>query len=435
MKKNGHCKSSMTLSVTIKSILMIKLFIIFFFALTLQSFGRGYGQGKIKLSLKNVELKQALKALEAQGTYRFVYKDEILPKGSNVTIHVENASLQQVLDKMLQNTLLSYKQINEQLVVITKEIGASAQLAKTVSGRVVNEQGTPLAGVTVQEKGTSNGTSTGTDGTFSINVAGEDALLEISFVGFTTQTIKINNQTNLAISLVSATRQMDEVVVVGYGTQKKSVVTGAISSVKAGDIDNQPIARVEQFLQGRASGLTIASSSGQPGSSSTVRVRGTTSINGGASDPLYVVDGIPVDIGGIDYLNPNDIESIEVLKDAASAAIYGARSAAGVILVTTKKGRAGRTVLAYNGYVGTQAPARKLKLLNATEYATLRNEAAFAGSSTGAIPFSNPAALGKGTDWQSLVFNNSAKIQDHQISISGGSDRSTFFTSFGLFDQ
>ncbi|HLZ87624.1 MAG TPA: SusC/RagA family TonB-linked outer membrane protein, partial [Puia sp.] len=184
-------------------------------------------------------------------------------------------------------------------------------------------------------------------------------------------------------------------------------------------------------LQGRTSGVTIAANSGQPGSSQQVRVRGTTSIN--ASDPLYVVDGVPLDGGGLDYLNPADIESIEVLKDAASQAIYGARAAAGVILVTTKKGKAGTMRVSYDGYTGTQAPARKLHLLNAVQYATLRNESSLAGGK--GIVFSNPASLGNGTDWQKQIFDNSASEMNHQLSFSGGTDKSTFFTSLGYFDQ
>jgi TonB-linked SusC/RagA family outer membrane protein len=433
MKKNGHDVSLRTINVTIKSILMIKLVAIFLFALTLQSFGRGYGQGHIKLTLKNVQLKQALRALEDQGNFRFVYKDEILPKGSTVSINVENASVQQVLNKMLENTSLSYKLLNEKLIVITRtnsEYNSAAVFEKTVNGKVVNEQGAPLAGVTVLEQGTTNGTSTKTDGTFSLAVSNDNASLEISFVGYASQTVALKGQSNISVSLVTATNKMDEVVVVGYGTQRRSTITGAVSSVKASDLENMPISRVEQALQGRSSGLTIAASSGQPGSGSTVRVRGTTSINN--SDPLYVVDGLPVD-GGIDNINQSDIESIEVLKDAASAAIYGARSASGVILITTKKGRAGSMQLNYSGYYGTQAPARKLKLLNAEQYATLRNESSVA--SGGAILFNDPASLGKGTDWQNIIFNNSAKIQNHELSISGGGDRSTYYSSFGYYDQ
>ncbi|MCW3088965.1 MAG: TonB-dependent receptor [Ferruginibacter sp.] len=301
---------------------------------------------------------------------------------------------------------------------------------QNVTGKVTDEKGAGIPKASIIVKGGKTGTSTDENGMFNLSVPGAAKSILISSQGYIVKEVAITG-VPLNITLTTSVSSMEEVVVVGYGTQKKSVVTGAISSVKASDIDNQPIVRIEQFLQGRASGVTIAASSGQPGASSTLRIRGTTSINN--SDPLYVVDGIPVDIGGIDYLNPNDIESIEVLKDAASAAIYGARAASGVILVTTKKGKAGKTMLSYNGYYGTQAPSKKLDLLNATEYATLQNEASLA--SGGGIKFANPSALGKGTDWQALIFNNSAKIQDHEISISGGNDKSTFYTSFGLFSQ
>ncbi|MEO7043756.1 MAG: SusC/RagA family TonB-linked outer membrane protein, partial [Ferruginibacter sp.] len=301
-----------------------------------------------------------------------------------------------------------------------------------ITGRVTSKTNEPLVGATVAVKGGSAVTLTDANGNYSIAVPKKGSTIVVSFTGMSPQERVVNTAGSVNFNLSTTNTALEEVVVIGYGTQKKSVVTGAISSVKASDLDNQPINRVDQFLQGRASGLTVAASSGQPGSALTVRVRGTTTLNGG-NDPLYVVDGVPVDVGGIDYLNPSDIESIEVLKDAASAAIYGTRSAAGVILVTTKKGRAGKTVMSYNGYYGTQAPANKLNLLDAKDYATLRNEASVAGG--GSIVFANPASLGKGTDWQSLIFNNSAKIQDHEISISGGNEKSTFYTSFGLFDQ
>lgn len=301
-----------------------------------------------------------------------------------------------------------------------------------VTGKILTSTGEPAVSATVKVKGSNVATSTNADGVYRITAPSPNSVLVFTMVGMQPMEMIAGRTGTVNITLQPAAGTLNEVVVVGYGTQTKRVVTGSISSVKAGDLDNQPIARIEQFLQGRASGITVAASSGQPGAAATIRVRGTTTLNGG-NDPLYVVDGIPVDIGGIDYLNPNDIESIDVLKDAASAAIYGTRAASGVILVTTKKGRAGRSTVSYNGYFGTQAPARKLKLLNATEYATLRNEASLAGG--GPILFSNPASLGVGTDWQSLIFNNGAKIQDHEISISGGNDRSTYYTSFGYFDQ
>ncbi len=309
-----------------------------------------------------------------------------------------------------------------------------AEIARTVSGKVTDqENGQPLPGVSIVAKGTVQGTVTDVDGKYNLNVAENVQTLVFSYIGYVTKTVELNGRQLLDVTMTADIQALQEVVVVGYGTQKKSVVTGAISSVKSSDLENQQIGRLEQALQGRASGLTIASSSGAPGSQATVRIRGTTSLNEGASNPLYVVDGVVVGTGGIDYLNPSDIESIEVLKDAASAAIYGARSSAGVILVTTKKGTAGSIRVNYSGYYGTQAPAKKLDLLDASQYATLMNEQAVNDGKK--APFANPSSFGKGTDWQKLIFDNNARIQNHELSISGGTDRSTFYTSFGYYDQ
>lgn len=304
----------------------------------------------------------------------------------------------------------------------------------TVSGTVNDENGIPLPGVTILFKNTTKGTTTDFDGKFQIE-APADGVLVISYIGYTKIEVPINGQDSFAITLKENVEALDEVVVVGYGTQKKSVVTGAISGVKASDLKDLPVTRIEQSLQGRTSGLTIVTNSGQPGSSSTIRVRGITTINN--NDPLWVVDGVIVDNDGIGYLNQSDIASIEVLKDAASAAIYGSRAAAGVILVTTKKGKSGKISVNYNGYTGVSGPARKLNLLNATEYATLMNEryANSADPNNFQLPFPNPQSYGKGTDWQDLIYNNNAQRQSHELSISGGNDTSTFYASFGYLDQ
>lgn len=228
---------------------------------------------------------------------------------------------------------------------------------------------------------------------------------------------------------VSSESKIEEVVMIGYGTQKKSNVTGAISSIKASDIENIPAGKPEQVLQGRAAGVNVISNSGQPGSSATIRVRGVTSF-GASNDPLYVVDGIVVDTIG--YLNQSDIESIEVLKDGASSAIYGVSAARGVILVTTKKGKKGRLNLSYNGFYGFGNASKKLDLLNATQYATVINE----GLTNDGQPvrFTDPTALGTGTDWQKAIFDTSIRT-DHEVSVSGGSDKSTYYASFGYYDQ
>ena len=300
-----------------------------------------------------------------------------------------------------------------------------------VSG-TITEAGTnePLIGVTIYEKDQTNGTTTDLDGNYEFEVSSKDATLVISYIGYSTQEMTINGQKTISATMETDVANLEEVVVVGYGTQKKSVVTGAISKVKSTDLEDMPITRLEDALQGRTSGVRVTSNSGQPGEGGTVRIRGTSSINN--SEPLYVVDGVPIG-GGIEFLNQGDIESIEVLKDAASASIYGARSAAGVILVTTKKGRTDRITVNYNSYYGTQAPWKKLALLNAREYGILMNESSAA--SGGAILFEDPESLGDGTNWQDAVFNNNAPIQNHELSISGGNEKSQYHSSFGYFDQ
>lgn len=306
-----------------------------------------------------------------------------------------------------------------------------AQKTYTYSGKVTDANGETIPGVNVVIKGTTNGASTDINGAYKITSTKPTETLVFSYVGSVTQEIQALPDVPLTVAMQSKTIGLQELVVIGYGTQKKSVVTGAITSVKSKDLENSPITRVEQALQGRTSGMTITTSSGQPGASATVRVRGTTSI--GNSDPLYVVDGMIVDVGGIDFLNPADIESIEVLKDAASAAIYGTRAASGVILITTKKGKAGKMQVNYNAYFGTQAPAKKLDLCNASEYAMLRNEALV---NAGKQPyFTNVESLGEGTDWQDAIFNKNAGMQNHELSISGGNDRSTYYFSMGYMDQ
>jgi TonB-linked SusC/RagA family outer membrane protein len=311
----------------------------------------------------------------------------------------------------------------------------------TVTGKVSDSKGESLPGVTVKANNSQDVTVTDANGNFSIKVP-PNATLTFSFVGFATLNAQVGSTGVVNVTLSESQNNLNEIVVVGYGTQKKSLVTGSISSVSAKDLENMPVNRIEQALQGRASGITIAAASGAPGSSSTVRIRGYSSFSSSANnDPLFVIDGVQVDNGGIGYLNQSDIESIEVLKDAASQAIYGTRAANGVILVTTKKGKAGRLTFDYNGYYGTQAPAKKLDLLNATQYAQMRNESFMnsvayqTAAVKPAIPFPNAASLGIGTDWQSYVFSDNSSIQSHQVSVSGGGEKSTFFTSFGYLDQ
>ncbi|MFW0739701.1 SusC/RagA family TonB-linked outer membrane protein [Flavobacterium sp. N502536] len=302
----------------------------------------------------------------------------------------------------------------------------------TVNGIINDESGMPVPGASILVKGTTKATASDFDGKFQIQVP-SNGVLTITFIGYAPVNEAVNGRTKMTIKLLPESQSLNEVVVVGYGTQKKSVVTGAISSVKAADLEKVPNGRVEQSLQGRVAGVSVAATSGQPGSASKVRVRGVTTFREGGNDPLWVVDGIAVDANAIGFINQSDIESIEVLKDAASAAIYGTRAATGVILVTTKKGKSGKISVNYNGFAGTSAPAKRLDLLNAEQYGRIMNDKSIADG--GAIKYPNPASLGKGTDWQDAIFNDSAFRYTHELSISGGSEKSTFYVSFGIQDQ
>lgn len=301
----------------------------------------------------------------------------------------------------------------------------------TLRGVVVEDgPGTPIPNAVVSLAG--NGSvlgSTDAQGVFVVTVA-EGTNLKFRALGYTDAVLAARS--GMRVALRAEATELDEIVVVGFGTQKKSNVTGSIAQVKAKDIENMSLFRVEQALQGRTAGVQIIQNSGQPGAGSVVRVRGTASING--SDPLYVVDGVIIG-GGIDYLNPNDIETIEVLKDAASAAIYGARGANGVIIVTTKsgKGAPGQMNVSLSGYQGVQNPWRKVSALNATEYATLQNEMAAAAGQ--AIPYADPRSFGAGTDWQNAVFNGNAPVQSLDLSMSQSSKDGSYFASIGRYRQ
>jgi TonB-linked SusC/RagA family outer membrane protein len=314
--------------------------------------------------------------------------------------------------------------------IFNQALGQSFQVSGNVKDKAT---GGALSDATVTVKGSSIRTKTNSQGEFTIKVPQKGAVLTVSYVGMTSVDYKVTGAGAISVLLEASSNTLEDVVLnVGYGTQKKSVVTGSISRVSAKDLDKVPSGRVEQSLQGRVAGVTIAANSGQPGTPSSILIRGVTTFGGG-NDPLWVVDGVVVDAGGIGYLNQSDIESIEVLKDATSAAIYGTRAATGVIMVTTKKGKAGKLSVNYNGFYGSSSPAKMLHLLNATQYASLLNERSIAGG--GNVLFNNVGSLGLGTDWQKQIFNNDARRYSHELSLSGGNDKSTFYLSFGTQDQ
>ncbi|QNH63590.1 SusC/RagA family TonB-linked outer membrane protein [Hymenobacter sediminicola] len=307
-----------------------------------------------------------------------------------------------------------------------------------VSGRITQRNGEPLPGVTVIVQGTTLGTSTNSDGVFSLTVP-DGSTLVISSIGFQRQELRINGaSSSLTVVMVEDLRALSEVVVVGYGTQERTSVTGAVSSVSAREIASQPVADAAQALQGRAAGVTVTSNGGAPGGAAgtSIRVRGITSA--GNNNPLYVVDGFPLPEGGENQLNaisPNDIETIDILKDASATAIYGVRAANGVVIITTKRGKAGVSSINLDMYRGVQQVWRKLNLLNAEEYAVINNENRLAAGQPIVVDrLRNPQALGEGTDWQDAVFRRAA-IQNYSLSATGGSEKARYAVSGSYFQQ
>ncbi len=318
------------------------------------------------------------------------------------------------------------------LIIVMSLLNAGVLFAQnhTVTGIITDkESGLGMPGVTVVEAGTFKGTTTDIDGKYSLTVSSPSATLEISFIGFTTQRIQINNRTAINLVLIPEVTQLSELVVVGYGTQKKKVVTGAISSVTSQEITSTPVLRIDQAMQGRTAGVQVTNLSGQPGEAPTIRIRGAGTT--GNANPLYIVDGIAV--GGIDYLNPGDIESIDVLKDAASAAIYGARAANGVVLITTKSGKAGKMSITYSGYTGIQNVAKKLEMLDSDQYRMIMNEGARNAGLT--EPFDLNEIPAHNTNWQEHLFVKNAPMQNHEVSITGGNEKTTYASSMSYFSQ
>ena len=324
--------------------------------------------------------------------------------------------------------------------MLTALFMAVASHAQGILGTVTDDMGEPIIGATVVEKSNpQNATITNMDGQFTIKVS-EGKTLVISFVGYTTQEVSAKN--GMTVVLKDDAQLLQDVVVIGYGVQKKSVVTASIAKVSADDLDGKTRLRAEDALKGMAAGINVTSASGQPGSKSLIRIRGNGTINTDRDGPLYIIDGMPTNQDGMESVNPSDIESIEVLKDAASGAIYGARAANGVILITTKKGKQGKAQINYNFSHGWQSAWKRRDVTGAVDYAILQNERRVEKGMP--ILYVDPYDLtddngdkvvGFGTDWQDLVFNDNAPIQQHDLSVSGASEKVNYYLSLGYFTQ
>lgn len=321
------------------------------------------------------------------------------------------------------------KKISMFLILLLLTGVASAQGLRVEGIVTGSDDNLGIPGVAVLVKGTTTGVSTDMDGRYELTVPAGSVLV-FSFIGMVTEERTVTEAGELNVVLNPDTQELSEIVVIGYGTQKKSVVTASIAKISADDLASTAPVRMDNALKGLASGVTVTSSSGQPGAAAQIRVRGIGTINN--SDPLYIVDGMPIE-GGLDYLNPSDIASIEVLKDAASGAVYGARAANGVILVTTKTGKEGKTRVNYDFSYGWQRPWTERKVLNATEYAIMMNEGAI---NSGQAPrYNDPYSYGIGTNWQKETFNYDAPVMNHQISVSGASEKVNYMFSLGYYTQ
>ncbi len=405
----------------------------------------------VSIAVDDSNVEETLVKIENLTGFNFTYRKGDLPKDKKLTIKSSYISLANLLRRVSRETNLKFKRVNE-IIHITKHIGIGELVTEPhwevneeidVSGKVTESNGAPLPGVNILVKGTQIGAITDVKGVYNLSVPDNLAVLVFSSIGFVTQEIEVGNQTNIDVTLQEDVSSLSEIVVIGYGTKQKREITGAISSIASDAIEKQSVTGFDQALSGRIAGVQVLQSSGAPGGSVSVRVRGVGSP--GVSDPLYVIDGIPVfnsnagrefigrgqPTNVLNTINPNDILSIEVLKDAASAAIYGSRAANGVVIITTKRGEAGKPKFSIDYSFGTQSKEKDFDLLDGPTYDAYVHELLALNSNTEDDgPFTNPA----NTNWPEEIFR-SAPMHNLNISTSGGNQNSTYLLSLGYFSQ
>lgn len=398
----------------------------------------------VTIKRSNTKLENVLNDIEKQTDYLFIY-NKFVNVDRKVSVNLKKASLEEVLANLFTGTDVKYSVDGSYILLsaggTTTTIPLSSQQGKTISGVITDNNGEPVIGANVIEKGSrSVGTVTDIDGKFMLALDKSSATLVVSYIGYLTKEVPVGNESVLRIILSEDTQNLEEVVVIGYGSVKKSDLTGAIGSIQVDKVQGLSVKSVDQMLQGRTSGLYMVQNSGMPGASSTVRIRGGNSISGG-NEPLYIIDGMPVypsadasqtALSPLNSIPTSDIESIEVLKDASSTAIYGSRGANGVIIVTTKKGKSGKTSVAFDAYWGVQNIYKKYDLLDSRSFEKLANEALVNSGGTAIYDGSQTPAM---TDWQDLTSNKNALTQNYLLTISGGNDKTSFLTSFNYFNQ
>jgi len=408
----------------IYKMLFIMKFTLFFMILGIMNVFavNSYSQsGKVTLNFKNTKVESVLNEIEKSSEYYFAYNQKLINVNRKVNIIANNKPIKEVLHDLFKNTNTDYVVINHQIVLspkqITEEELTDIQQQKkggTITGSVIDAKtGESLPGVSVLIKGTTKGAISDNQGKFSLTTTDSNATLIFSFMGFESQDVALSGKTSISVSLVSSVQNLDEVVVVGYGTQRKSDITGAVSSVRSKDLTKIATYSPLQALQGRAAGVSVIQDSGSPDATASIQIRGVGTTNN--NTPLYVVNGLPM--SNINYLNPSDIETIEILKDASACAIYGSRGANGVVLVTTKKGEAGVLKVNLNAYFGVESLAKKPSFLNSKQYAQLSNEAYL---NAGMDPiYSDPNNLANNTDWYKED-SQLGTIKSYNLSILGG---------------
>lgn len=424
MKKNltiGGCSPH----AVKKALLIMKLTSILILVATLQVSARVSGQGKVSLKLNQVEISKALNTIERQGTYHFLYNSRLDAIKNKIDLDVTNSEIKEVLNKLFTGTDLTYKLLENNLIVVLSATLAVQDIK--VTGKVTGDNGQALSGVSVYVKGTSRGTTTDNNGTFEITVP-ENGTLVVSYIGFQSKEVPVNSQSVIDVKLAASNASLDQVVVVGYGVQRKLDVTGAVGQIKGSELSKLPSVNPVSGLQGKIAGVQITNS-GTPGASPDIKIRGVGTYTSNAA-PLYIVDGVWVQ--DLNFLNSADIESVSVLKDASSEAIYGIKGANGVVLVTTKKGaNRGKAIVTYNGTVGFQRASHIPKMANGREYATMYNELARINNGTS---FLDSSQYGAGVNWFDQELRKGV-ITNHQISVNGGGDKSNYNLSLGYFDQ
>ncbi len=425
-----------------KTLLVMKITTFFLIVLCLNASAGGYAQ-KVNLDQRNVPLNKVFKEIKKQTGFTFIYTDGLLRKATRVTVTLSNASLEQALEACFRNQPLGYSIFNKMVIVKEKDLDVvneppvSTPVAIPVKGGVFNNKGEALSGATVTEKGTSNAVTTQIDGSFSINVAGSNALLVVSYVGYQTKEIAVKNSADVRVLLEQVNASLNDVVVVGYGTQRRKAVTGSVTKVDVKNLQNTPVTNISQALRGSVAGVQFQSN-GRPGQGGNILIRGQRSITA-SNDPLIVLDGI-IFSGSLSDISPNDVESMEVLQDASAGAIYGTRAANGVILVTTKRGTTEKPTVSFNTYYGVQDYAHKIKFHTPEQYIQTildyRTQSGQASDPTKVIDYLQPLERdnytnGITTDPYDLVAQD-ATIQSYELGVSGRTSRLSYYFSGGL---